>query len=228
MTSPLRHGCRVTVVSERPTNKPRWAVFFDRDGTINEDSASYITRVDQVRLLPGAAAAIRLLNQSRIPVIVVTNQAAVAYGLLTEDELARINARILELLQLEAQAKVDALYYCPFHPDGAVAAYRRSSHERKPAPGMLLRAARELALDLPRSFLIGDRESDILAAHSAGCRGIAVPTGPAWPERARWRDAEPDYLAANALDAVGWILRQHRGRRSTATARASRRRRRRK
>lgn len=184
--------------------RSRAAVFLDRDGVIIEDSPSYITSVAQVWLLPRAAQAIALLNRAFMPVVVVTNQSAIARGLITEAGLEAINNRMRELLSSEAGATIDAIYYCPFHPDGTVERYARTSRHRKPEPGLLLDAAADLHLDLAKSVMIGDKDSDVEAGRRAGCRSVLIAPGnvvgveeiaPQGTLRA------PDLMAA-----VSWIL----------------------
>jgi D-glycero-D-manno-heptose 1,7-bisphosphate phosphatase len=154
----------------------RPAVFLDRDGTINED-VDYLRHPDQMRLIPGAAAAIARLNQRGLAVIVVTNQSAVARGLLTENDLAAIHLHLHELLAAEG-AHVDGIYYCPHHPEAANADFRRDCDCRKPGPGMLLQAARDHGLDLAASVMIGDSRRDLEAGKIAGCKSlILVRTG---------------------------------------------------
>jgi D-glycero-D-manno-heptose 1,7-bisphosphate phosphatase len=154
----------------KATHRP--AVFLDRDGTLIEER-SYITRPDQVRLLSGAAAAVRQLRQAGFACVVVTNQSAVGKGMISLAELGHIHVEMLRQLH-EEKADLDGLYSCPFSPTD-----KASDHpDRKPAPGMLLRAARELGLDLAKSWMVGDRESDVLAGRNAGCReSILVRTG---------------------------------------------------
>jgi D-glycero-D-manno-heptose 1,7-bisphosphate phosphatase len=148
------------------------AIFLDRDGTLIEE-CSYITRPDQVRLLHGAAAAVRQLRQAGFACVVVTNQSAVGKGLISLAELGHIHVEMLRQLRDEG-AVLDGLYSCPFSPNKT----RIDHPDRKPAPGMLLRAARELHLDLSSSWMVGDRESDVLAGRNAGCReSILVRTG---------------------------------------------------
>jgi D,D-heptose 1,7-bisphosphate phosphatase len=157
-------------------DKPlRPAVFLDRDGTLIVER-SYITRPDQVHLLPGAAEAIQQLRRSGFACVVVTNQSAVGKGMITVAELGHIHVEMLRQLR-EAGAELDGIYYCPFSPSDKDRT--RSEHpDRKPAPGMLLRAARELGLDLSASWMVGDMVSDVLAGRNAGCRGsILVRTG---------------------------------------------------
>src|SRR6266496_604614 len=119
------------------------AVFLDRDGVLIQDSAAYITHSSQVQLLPGVVHAVRRLNEASIPVVVCTNQGAVARGLITEADLREIHATLEGLLAASGGAKLDRIYYCPFHPDGTVEKYRKTSYWRKPSPGMLETAARE-------------------------------------------------------------------------------------
>lgn len=150
------------------------AVFLDRDDTIIENS-EYIGDPARVRLLPGAAEAIRRFAAAGHLVVIVSNQSGVARGLFTEADLSRVHARVEELLHA-AGARVDAAYYCPFldGPEAGVARYRRPSDLRKPAPGMLLQAARELNVDLSRSWMIGDSQSDVEAGRRAGCRTVLI------------------------------------------------------
>jgi D-glycero-D-manno-heptose 1,7-bisphosphate phosphatase len=153
----------------------RPACFLDRDGTII-DQVEYLSDPQQVRLLPGAAAAIARLNQFGIPVVVVTNQAGMALGRFSEPSIAAIHSRLDSLLVAEG-AFIDRYYYCPHHPAGVVDAYRAVCDCRKPQPGMLRRAAAELRLELKRSVMIGDKLSDLEAGRAAGCRAMLVRTG---------------------------------------------------
>ena len=152
----------------------RTAVFLDRDNTIIEDPG-YIDDPDKVRLLPGAAEAIRGLREQGHMVIVASNQSGVARGLFSEATLSLVHQR-LESLLAEENATIDAAYYCPFLPgsEAVVEAYRKDSDLRKPNPGMLVRAAKEHDLDLRRSWMIGDSSRDMEAGHRAGCRTILV------------------------------------------------------
>jgi len=154
------------------------AVFLDRDGTIIED-IGYIGDPDDVRLLPGAAEAIRRIFQAGYLVVIVSNQSGVARGLFDEAALSRVHARVEALLRTEG-AGLDGAYYCPYldSPEAKVEVYRRDSELRKPNPGMLHQAARDLDIDLPRSWMIGDSPSDIEAGRRAGCETILIdPNG---------------------------------------------------
>ncbi len=156
-------------------SKPRPAVFLDRDGTIIEE-VGYPSRAEQVRLLPGAAAAIARLRQAGFACVVVTNQSGVGRGILTLEQMHAVNEEMVRQLR-EAGTELDGLYYCTEAPHCADQTIIEHP-DRKPGPGMLLRAAREMNLDLPKSWAVGDKVSDILAGRNAGCRGgILVKTG---------------------------------------------------
>ena len=153
----------------------RTAVFLDRDGVIIEE-VNYLSHPDQIRLIPGSAGAISRLNNLQIPVVVVSNQAGVARGYFSESAIAPIHERLQALLARES-ARLDAIYYCPHHPEGSVPEYSIRCTCRKPQPGMLLYAAKSLNVALPTSWLIGNNISDIQAGLSSGCRTILVETG---------------------------------------------------
>jgi D-glycero-D-manno-heptose 1,7-bisphosphate phosphatase len=178
------------------------AVFLDRDGVINDQTA-FANKPDGFRLLPGAAAAIRKLNEAGTPVVVVTNQGGIALGYLTEDDLAAIHERMAELLAAEG-AHVDAVYSCPYYPNGAIPRYSKDSPDRKPGTGMLERARDDLGIALRKSYLVGDAATDILAGLRAGCTTILVRTGYAGTDGKAV--AEPDHTAADLAEAVELIL----------------------
>jgi D-glycero-D-manno-heptose 1,7-bisphosphate phosphatase len=182
------------------------AVFFDRDGTLIRDPGC-ISHPDQVELLDGAAEAVKQMQLLGYKTVVVSNQPGVAKGILTEETLEQIHGRLRELIGRQG-ASLDAIYYCPFHPDGAVPKYRQDSDWRKPKPGMLLAAAGELDIDLTRSWMVGDSLRDTEAGRSAGCRTIlisAAHTNPATTDKNR-----PDYVAVNMREAVNIIKKFHR------------------
>ena len=159
------------------------AVFLDRDGTLVVEKG-YITVPDGVELLPGAAEAIVSLRSRGWKLFVVSNQAAVAKGLISEDELARINERMLMMLGAEG-AVLDGIYCCPHHPDGEAEEYGRDCDCRKPKPGLLERAAAEHDLDLADCVMIGDTLRDIQAGKAAGV-AATLPRF-AGRQRYRWR-----------------------------------------
>lgn len=153
-------------------NNPRPAIFLDRDGVINKE-VNLLNQPEQMELIPGAAEAIKHINKSDFLTVVVTNQPVIARNLCTFDELDFIHAKMETLLGLEG-AYINALYLCPHHPDSGYPEerkeYKINCNCRKPAPGMLFQAAKDLNIDLSRSYMIGDRESDIKAGIAAGCK----------------------------------------------------------
>lgn len=180
------------------------AVFLDRDGTINEE-VGYLDRLDKLRLLPGAGEAVRLINRSGMKVVVITNQSGIGRGLFDEAFVDAVHAEMSRMLW-EAGAAIDGFYFCPHHPTEGIARYRRSCSCRKPAPGLLLRAAAELAIDLSRSYMIGDMPKDVEAGQQAGAKGILVRTG--YGTDVELGAVTPDYITADILTAVRWILGQ--------------------
>lgn len=188
----------------------RGAVFLDRDGVVNEE-INYLSDPEQVYLILGASQAIRLLNRNGVPVIVVTNQSGVAMGYLSEKQLSGIHRTLSSMLAQE-NAHVDRFYYCPHHPIARLDAYRLDCECRKPRPGLLLRAARDFDLDLPQSYMIGDKVSDLVAGLNSGCRVILVQTGYGAQVWQTWsEDFAPDFVARDLLNAVRWILAQTPG-----------------
>ena len=151
------------------------AVFLDRDGVLIED-VHYLSCVEQIRLIDGAAAAIKRLNEAGLPVVVVTNQSGVAHGHFPEERIAEVHS-YLDRLLAEEGASVSRYYHCPHHPSEGIRPYRVSCACRKPNPGMFLAAADELGLNLNQSWMIGDKISDLEAGHRAGCRTVLVLTG---------------------------------------------------
>jgi D-glycero-D-manno-heptose 1,7-bisphosphate phosphatase len=186
---------------------PRPAVFLDRDGTLIEE-VGYLDRLERLAFFPWSVDAVRLLNRAGFLVVVVTNQAGVARGMFDESFVREAHRHIDESLKA-GDARVDAYYYCPHHPDGSVATYRQACDCRKPAPGMLRRAERELGADLSRSYVVGDRWLDVRMAGDVGARGILVRTGYGRTEEGR----PPEHVRAaavveNLIEAVSWILDQ--------------------
>jgi D-glycero-D-manno-heptose 1,7-bisphosphate phosphatase len=171
------------------------AVFLDRDGVINRkvSEEEYVTRWEDFHFLPEVADGIALLNKAGWSVIVVSNQRCVAKGLLTIEELEAIHRRMREELAA-AGAKLDGIYYCPHEKEPACDC-------RKPAPGMLFRAAKEHQIDLPSSWVIGDSESDIEAGKRAGCKTARLAED---PESA---SGSADMFARSLPEASRWILR---------------------
>jgi D-glycero-D-manno-heptose 1,7-bisphosphate phosphatase len=176
------------------------AVFLDRDGTLIEEMG-YLDRLDRLALFPYTIDAVRLLNRAGFAVVVVTNQAGIARGIV-EESFVHESHRAISGRLAEGGARIDAYYYCPHHPDGTVPELRQRCECRKPRPGMLLKAASDLDLDLSRSFAVGDRVHDADAAAAAGARGVLVRTGHGAP------DASPSVytITDNLIGAVSFIL----------------------
>ena len=181
------------------------AIFFDRDDTLIEDPG-YISRPEQVRLFDDAADAVARLARAGFRIVVVSNQSGVARGLFTEDDLTAVNHRLQKLLD-DRGAALDAIYCCPYldGSEAKVAAYRRASDHRKPAPGMLLQAARDLRLDLERSWMIGDSARDIEAGRRAGCRTVLVNRA---GQRETATKSRPDHVAPSLREAADLVLQE--------------------
>ena len=185
----------------------RPAVFLDRDGTINEQMG-YVNHLSRFLLLPGAAEAIRLLNEQQVPVVVVTNQSGLARGYFPQVLLDEVHAMMTRLLA-QQRARLDGLYVCPHHPEAKEEKYRKNCNCRKPGTGLLEQAAAELNLDLSRSYLVGDRWSDITCAARAGCTPVLVLTGYGRGDLqyiGPGQELQPAHVAETLLDAVRWIL----------------------
>jgi D-glycero-D-manno-heptose 1,7-bisphosphate phosphatase len=148
----------------------RPAVFLDRDGTVIEE-VGHLGEPERVVILPGIPQALRKLSGAGFALVLVTNQAGVARGMFTEEDVAAVNGRTADLLEAEG-VSLDGIYHCPHHPD-----FTGPCDCRKPEPGMLLSAARDLDLDLSGSWMVGDHPSDAGAARAAGARPIIVRTG---------------------------------------------------
>ncbi len=184
------------------------AVFLDRDGTILHQ-VELLNSPLQVRLLPGAAAAIRLFNEANLPVAVVTNQPVVARGISTPEDVVKIHSYINERLHRYG-AHIDAFYFCPHHPNATVEEYRRVCECRKPSPGMIIQAALEHHLDLSRSVMIGDTTQDVLAGIRAGVATILVNTGHGGHDPWQYT-CKADFKASNLKSAADlWLKRAAR------------------
>lgn len=190
----------------------RPAVFLDRDGVLNVE-VGYIHRVEDLRLVPGAAQAVRRLNDQQRFCCLVSNQSGPARGYYGADHIDALHHRLCDLLRREADAHLDALYYCPYlspaaggtHPE-----FTRWSTWRKPNTGMLVAAAWEHDLDLRQSFMVGDKATDVDLAHNAGCTGILVQTGFGQDVLGGTyqHHTRPDYVAADLAIAIAWICQQ--------------------
>lgn len=172
------------------------AVFLDRDGTIARD-VHYCRRPEDFEILPTVPDAIRLLNENGFKVVVITNQSGVARGYFTEETLAQIHDKMRRELARYG-AWVDAIYYCPHHPDDRCEC-------RKPKTAMFQRAAEEHDIDFDASYVVGDMQMDVAAGKALGCHTILVTTGPGKGEDII---DPPDYVADSLLQAAHWIIKQ--------------------
>jgi D-glycero-D-manno-heptose 1,7-bisphosphate phosphatase len=178
----------------------RVAVFLDRDGTINVDRG-WTHRVLDLEFLPGAAEAIRLLNEARLLVIVVTNQSGVGRGFYTEEDVEKFHEHMNAELSRQG-AQIDAFYYCPHHPTEAKGQYLIRCQCRKPGPALIERAIKDWNIDLTRSYVIGDDPRDIEAGRRVGLATVQLTSGP----------TEADHTASDLLAAARLILKLNRAR----------------
>ncbi len=182
------------------------AVFLDRDGTINFDK-NYIGQPEDIELIPGSSEAIKKLNQAGYKVIIISNQAGIARGYMTENALQIVNKKLQKEL-LNNHAYVDAAYYCPHHADHGFHPYRKDCNCRKPNPGMLQKAIHDHQIDPALSFMIGDKLTDIEAAKRINLKAFLVRTGYGQKEEKEISEKmhTPDKIFDNLGQAVDWIL----------------------
>jgi D-glycero-D-manno-heptose 1,7-bisphosphate phosphatase len=151
----------------------RRAVFLDRDGVLNLD-VGYAFRVSDLTVLPGVPAALAELERLGFLLVVVSNQSGIARGMYGEAELRAFNDELAARIAATGGPAFDDVLWCPHHPDGKVAAYKKACDCRKPAPGMLLEAAKRHGIDLGKSWLVGDKFDDVECADRAGARAVQV------------------------------------------------------
>ena len=190
-----------------PSGPSVTAVFLDRDGTLCEE-VGYVNHIDRLKLFPWTAEAIRKLNRAGVPVIVTTNQSGVARGYFPEELVHQVHRKIA--LELAASdARIEAFYYCPHHPDASEKSYRKECECRKPRTGMLAEAAQRFHIDLKSSYVVGDSSRDMEMGFNSGARTVLVMTGYGRGNyenlRHRWH-RQPDMMAENLLEAVEKIL----------------------
>lgn len=187
--------------------KRRFGVFLDRDGTITEE-VGYLTDTSRLKLIPGAGEAIALLNEFGVPTILTTNQAGVARGYFKESMVIECNRKLEKMLAVFG-GKLDALYYCPHHPEVGKKPYRVDCNCRKPKPGMLLKGEEEFNLNLSKSYVIGDKASDLEVADRVKAKSILVKTGYGLGEvlygKKKWK-VKPLVVCENLYEAVKYIL----------------------
>jgi D-glycero-D-manno-heptose 1,7-bisphosphate phosphatase len=181
------------------------AALLDRDGTLVREKG-YLGRPEELELLPGAAEGLRRLRAAGYRLVVLTNQAGVARGYYREADVQAVHARLREMLRAEG-VELDAIYYCPHHPEGE-GVYRRDCPNRKPGTGMHKQAERHLGLDLARSVVIGDKVSDLLPGIELGCRTVMLRTGhgQAQIDAGQTQGLPIDHVADDLLAAVEWLL----------------------
>ena len=187
-----------------PKDGARKAIFLDRDGTINIEKG-YITDPREIKLVPMAGESISTLNRRKVPVIVITNQAAIGKGLLTVETFENINEKLWNDLQA-VNAFYDALYYCPHDPEAITDCLCR-----KPKPGLFLQAAKDFNIDLSASFMIGDKLTDVTAGHLSGCRTVFLLSGYGNKhDKVRLNDCtpKPDFICDTLAEAIDWIWPQ--------------------
>ena len=191
---------------------PAMLTAFDEDGTINEE-VGYLYDIERLSLIPGAAGAIKRLNNIHIPAICVSNQSGVARGYFTLESVHQVHNRLEELLAIEG-AHLDGIYFCPHHPKEGRYPYRTDCECRKPKTGMLKQAASDFDIELQKSYLIGDRISDIQTAKNAHLKAVLVLTGYGQKEMDTLNQRlnhQPDYVCPDIGAAVDWILKQLKG-----------------
>lgn len=186
----------------------RIAAFLDRDGVINQE-VGLLTKKEQLKLIPGAAEAIKLLNDRGILAVVATNQPVVARNLITEEQLLQIHRKLKEMLE-EKGARVDAVYYCPHHPEknhpeANNPKYRRECRCRKPKTGMIDEAAKTFKIDAKNSYAVGDRTLDTQTGKNAGCKTILVKTG--YGGNDGKHNTKADYECSDLLEACKLIAK---------------------
>ncbi len=183
------------------------AIFLDRDGTVSYE-VGYVNHPSRYDIMPGSAEAIRKINQSDFLAVLVTNQAGVARGYFKEELIMKVHAKLKKLLS-EKNAFLDAIYYCPHHPEVGESPYRKNCDCRKPKPGLLQKAEKDLHIDLSRSYIIGDSIKDIETGFRVGMPGVLVLTGYGKGEyeyhSSKW-SVRPIHIADNLTAAVNWIL----------------------
>jgi D-glycero-D-manno-heptose 1,7-bisphosphate phosphatase len=188
---------------------PQRAVFLDRDGTLNVEKG-YIRVVDELALLPGAARAIKHLNDAGFLTILTTNQTGAARGFYGLDHIHALHHRLEQLLWTEAEAKLDAIYLCPHLEKGTVAELAIPCDCRKPGPGMVNQALQRFpTIDVSQSYVIGDKATDVAFGHAVGAKPLLVTTG--YGDRVvagkyQQLDTEPAGVYASIVDAVNAIL----------------------
>lgn len=179
------------------------AVFLDRDGTINVEFDN-LKSLSQLKLLPKSATAIKQLGEKNYLIIVITNQPVIARGWINEEELNKIHLELLKRLE-EKGAGIDAIYYCPHHPNANLIKYRKKCHCRKPNTGLVEKAVKKYNISVKDSYFIGDTTSDMQTAKNAGLKSVLVKTG--YGGKDKKFNVKPDYIVNNLYEAANLICR---------------------
>ena len=180
--------------------KKQKAFFLDRDGTVIKH-IELMRSSSQLKLLPGVAKAIRTINQRGFLVVLVSNQPVVARGLVAPAEIETIHHALKDKLEKKG-ARIDAVYFCPHHPEADVKKYRIKCRCRKPAPGMILKAIKKFNINPKKSFMVGDAMIDVVAGKRAGLKTILVKTGPGHALDKKFKHIQPDFRVKNLSEAV--------------------------
>ena len=183
------------------------AVFIDRDGTLNVEK-DYLYKISDFEFVPGAPDAVRLLNEHGFKVIVISNQSGIARGFYTPNDVHLLHDHIQRELRKE-KAHIDAFFYCPHHPEGAIEEFRKDCECRKPKPGMILKAVEKFKLDLEDCFVVGDHLSDVKLKAELPIKAILVLTGHGQKALTELttKNIQPDMIVENLLEAAKKIIR---------------------
>lgn len=187
-------------------------VFFDRDGVIIPDEEFVLDPVNSI-IYEDVPVSLNRLREAGFSLAIITNQTVVARGLISEEKMLELNEIILKDIMDKGGPSFDGFFYCPHHPESTLLNYRVNCDCRKPKPGLIIKASQELNINLQKSFMIGDRISDIIAGFSAGCRTILLRTGkhkspPIISDIPIDYSIKPDFQCDHLIEAVDWILEQ--------------------
>lgn len=186
------------------------AVFLDRDGTINKD-VGYPNSFQSIEIFPYSFEAVRKINEAGLLAVIVTNQSGVGRELIVETSLMDIHKKLKDVFA-KNNAFFDGIYYCPHYLLSSNPEYRKDCTCRKPFPGMALKAATDLNIDVKKSYVVGDKEEDMLFGLNIKAQPVLVLTGfgPESKKRLKEKGIKPAYVASNLLDAVNWILQKEK------------------
>ena len=181
------------------------AIFLDRDGTLNED-IGYAKSIGDIKLFPQTSATLRALKEMGYTLIVITNQAVIARGWLTEEGMKELHQKYNELLEKQDGVPIDAYYFCPHHPNADILEYKKVCECRKPAHGLIIKAAKENNIDLKKSLMIGDKLTDIIAGKNAECKTILIRTPTSYETNVSGAIADKTILADYEVDSIADVV----------------------